>query len=1186
MNGAYALRRNVVVVASAGTGKTHALVGALLHALLGLSELGDTPEPVHPARIVATTFSRKAAAEIRERLATTLATLAAGAPTAYDRDFAEAASRLGVSFSGPAALARSRRALAGLGRATLTTLHGFAYSIARRAAFDRGAPPGFSLLDETETRAMVRDAAERAIASLYREKPNVVRDQVRAARGTTALEDAVTGWLLGLEDEGVRARDVVLPEGDRVVVERTFDAIARAAESLLAEPDHRANAAAFLAARTAGGAALADALGDLFDFRRSAKAPPAVVALAELRDALPKGKTNRERGRAFARFHESRGAIAEVALGYRELVVRAQDELHRLYEQRAAIGFGAVLAAARDALRDSPALAAELGARYDLFVVDEFQDTSRVQRDLVYLLWDADPRSRAPGTLPRKLRPKGLFVVGDRKQSIYGFRGADVAIFSDTCVDLAGDVARRALALEPEADAARPPPTADFFALRTNRRSSTPILEFVNAMSADLLRGEPGAPIRYAPDTEDLLAPEGGGARAEGHVIWMRPRARGTTKKPEDAVLAARAIEERTALGARYKDIAVLSQSNGMLDAVAHQLAKRDIPYVVAGRGFYRAQEVLDVLAMLRVLVRRDDRAAWLTVLRGVWTGVSDRTLLALTEPHQGLSLAIERWTEGSRRALLDETDREPLRQLVDVVRRLRHAAPRLGPGGALREAVRELRFEEALVLMPRGAQRVANVRKLLAMADREVRPEIFLETCRAAAAAEREAEAATFSEADDAVRLLTVHASKGLAFPIVILPELGASAPGTGPQPLLLAKDDAGRHVMASRVLDALGDTHSTPSLRALQDRAAQARRAERRRLWYVAMTRAEREMIFVGDVKLTPKAQSAPSPMPVLERFAGDLSSRLRVVDVDPERTAPKGARTREAPRIDLVPLRLSARSVPIAATTLQDFMHCPRRFQLAHLFDVSELAAPPFSARAQDVGSERAKTEGTFLHRLLEVVDEDAFGADDPRPALDAALRRGGLDRAAPHADGALERASRFLRSDYAREVRGAGAKLLREHAFVVPIEGSTLTVVLRGAIDLLVVHPDGAVDVIDYKRARGPAVEPYVPQLAMYALAGARLAEPKAKRAEGSHAPRLRAGIVFLGGSSAAEPVFAKLPRLARLAKDVEASAMALHRARETGRFPRINESRCDELRCGYRGLCHPPDARGQLGLFAR
>lgn len=1174
MNGAYALRRNVVVVASAGTGKTHALVGALLHALLGLSDLG---EPVHPARIVATTFSRKAAAEIRERLATTLATLAAGAPTAYDRDLADAASRLGVSFSGAGALARSRKALAHLGRATLSTLHGFAYSIARRAAFERGAPPGFSLLDEAETKAIVRGSAEHAIATFFRDDPTVVRDQVRASRGTSNLEDSVTGWLLSLEDEGVRARDVSVPDRDRIEMERTFDAIVRAAEELLSDPERRAAAAAFLGARATGGEALADALAALFDFRRPKTPSPAVLALLELRESL-QGRNHPDRGRAFARFYESRSAIGDVARGFRELLVRAQEELHRRYEQRAAIGFGAVLAAARDALRDSPTLAAELGARYDLFVVDEFQDTSRVQRDLVYLLWDAAPRTRTPGALPRVLRSKGLFVVGDRKQSIYAFRGADVAIFSETCVDLAGDVARRALALDAEGDAERPPATADFFALRTNRRSSAPILRFVNAMSAELLRGESGSPIRYAPDTEDLHPPKGDDSR-DGRVVWMRPRVRGKTNKAADAVLVARAIEERAARGVPYKDMAVLAQTNGMIDAVAHQLARRDVPYVVAGRGFYNAQEVLDVLAMLRVIVRRDDRAAWLTVLRGVWTGVSDRTLLALTEPHKGLSLAIEGWTTGSRRALLDEADREPLRHLVDVVRRLRHAAPRLGSGGTLREAVRELRLEEALLLMPRGAQRVANVRKLLALADREVRPEVFLDACRAAADDAREAEAATFSDADDAVRLLTVHASKGLAFPIVILPEIGLSSPGGGGGALALAKDDAGKHVLATRVVDALGDPHSPPSLRALQERAAATHRAERRRLWYVAMTRAEREMVFVGDVKPTPAALAAPSPFPTLERLAGDPSSGLHVVDVDPEHFTPKATRTRETPRIELIPLRLSARSVPIAATTLQDFMHCPRRFQLAHLFDVSELIAPPFSARAQDTGSERAKSEGTFLHRLLEVVDEDAFGAEDPRPALDAALRRGGLDRAAPHADGAIERASRFLRSAYAREVRQAGAKLLREHAFVVPIEGSTLTVVLRGAIDLLVVHPDGAVDVIDYKRARGPAVEPYVPQLAMYAIAAARLSS-------GSSPPRLRAGIVFLGGASGAEPVFAKLPRLARLAKDIEASAMALHRARETGRFPRINEARCEELRCGYRALCHPPNARGQLGLFAR
>lgn len=1174
------LARNVVVVASAGTGKTHTLVNALLHALLGLSEL-RRGEPVHPSRIVATTFSRKAAAEIRERLATTLATLAGGGSTPFDEALAASAAELGVAFGGSAAIARARRALAELGRATLSTLHGFAYAVARRAAFDRGAPPGFTLLDEEETRALVLGAVEEALTSHYREHAEVVRDLTRIARGTDRLADTMVSALLQLEDQGTRAGDARIPEGDRAEIERRFAALVAAAEGVADDPAHRAAATAFLRAHARGEDPSA-ALGDLFDFRKPRNPSPAIAALAELRDEVGSGKM-RDRGVAFGRFWAVRDAILPAAGAFRALLARAQDALHRGYAARAAVGFGAVLAFARDALRDSPALAAEIGGRYDLFVVDEFQDTSRVQRDLVWLLWDANPRARTAGTLPRELRRSGLFIVGDRKQSIYGFRGADVAVFSEACGLLAGDAARRALALAdgpPDA----PAPTADFFALRTNRRSSPALLRFINAFSGDLLRGGPTAPIRYAPETEDLLPAPGRADDRRPAVTWLRPTPRRDTKKKDDAVLVARAVEERIAEGARFRDVAVLAQTNPMLDAVAHQLALREIPYVVAGRGFYRAQEVGDALAMLRVLVQRDDRAAWLTVLRGPWVSVSDRTLLALTEPHRGLELRLDEWTRGTRRALLDEADREPLLRLVEVVRRLRHAVPRLGPGGALREAARELRFEEALVLLPRGAQRVANVRKLFAFADREPRAEVFLDRCRAAAEAERESEAATFSEADDAVRLLTVHASKGLAFPIVILPEIAYRPPGNPGAMLTLGRDDDGAPRIAARVLDALGDPHRTPSFDAEAAARTLADFDERRRLWYVAVTRAERELVFVGDRK--PKNETGmalPSPAPILQQFAAAAHPELRVVEVEDVRTAVRLATAPATPQVELVPLRLSAREVPIATTTLQDFIHCPRRFQLAHLFDLSELVAPAFAIRGDGTAAAVARNEGTFLHALLEVVDPAAFGEPDPRPALDDALRRAGLDPQAPFAGAAIERAARFLRSEYAASVRASGAKVLREHAFVVPIgadeEGpDALTVVLRGAIDLLVLHPDGAVDVIDYKRARGPEVEPYVPQLAMYALAAARSAsDGKGK---------VRAGIVFLGGTSpAAEPRFAKLPRLAKLTRELLDQARALQTARRTERFPRVAEARCEELRCGYRALCHPP-TRGQLGLFGR
>ena len=1179
----YAFRRNLVLAASAGTGKTHTLVGVLLHAMLGASELGGegAHEPIDPSRIVATTFSRKAAAEIRERIVVELSALASDAPSAsgYFASMTLAAERLGISWNDAVVTRRARGALARIGQASIGTLHGFAYAIARTYALERGLPPGFALLEEEETLSLCEGAVERALVALRARDPDATRDLVRLSRGTSMLEESLVNLLLRLDEEGQDAAGLVLPSGDAASLDRTMVRLASHAEALLDDAGLGPAARAFLAARKeAIPGPLVAATGALFDFTKSKKSP-ALIALADLRDETGTGK-NLLRGERFARRWLLRDRILPTADTFRQLVAEAQREMRAGLAQRAGLGFGAVLGAARDALRDEPHAAAELSERYDVLLVDEFQDTSRLQRDLIALLWEREPLKRSPGVVPSlsQVRPSGLLVVGDRKQSIYSFRGADVAVFTETCVALAGEAARVALAVPEGACVVPASPSADFHALRVNYRASPEILRFANAFSAICLRGTSGtlAEVRYVEDTEALLAPAGKTLGPEPRVTWLRPAGpRLATDKSEDARLAAMAIVERREQGASWRELAVLAQTNGMLDAMAFELSRRGIPYVVAGRGFFEAQEVQDVLAMLRVLVRRHDRAAWLTVLRGPWAGVSDRTLLGLTELHRGLELDVRRWGDGPRRALIDDGDRATLARVSDTVQRLRRAVARLGPGGALREAVRELGLEEVLVLLTRGEQRIANVRKLLRMADREPHAEVLLEQATRSRENGREAEAATFSDEDDAVRLLTVHGSKGLAFPVVILPELGKRPPKRGGEPFLVAQGAVAAELrLATKLLDERGDPQTTPSLDAMWELVVARFDAERRRLLYVAITRAARELVFVGDLKGGRLGEA--TAWSVLE----ELSTQAEAVGLRiEERTlggAPPGMPAGQA--VTVAPLEIATMqtdSVAIAATTLQDFGHCPRRFQLVHLLDVSEKSVVPF-ARAtaeREGGTLDARSEGTLLHRVLETVPREAFGAEAPLEEVKRALESAGFDPANKGYARVVTRAERFLRGAYAKEIAERGATLERELPFVLTVEGAGPSVALRGTIDLIVRWPDGALDVIDYKRARGPSVEPHALQLSVYALAAH-------ERFPGTS---VRAGIVFLGGTPDT-PHFATLPKPAKVRSRLVELVAGLVKARQTERFVRVPVVQCKAIHCGYVELCHPPDGPGQLALF--
>jgi ATP-dependent helicase/nuclease subunit A len=1195
----YGFRRNVVLAASAGTGKTHSLVGVLVHALLGASELGGAPaEPVDPGRVVATTFSRKAAAEIRARVVEELEKLAAADPAAkYLHDLAAANARRTAGRWTPDELtARARAALRAIGRAQIGTLHGFASSLVRTYALERGVSPTFELADEETTRARIEDGIARGVEAIAASVDGAASLErlVIAAGGVDRLVAQIAGALARLEEDGRGAASLVVYETDAAAIESQMRDVVDYARALESVPRLEAQAREVVRAWEAGNArALPAALEAFITLRASTKDGPQAQAWFEYRSTALPGKTLGERAQGLAARWRLRGEFARAGGFAKDLLVACEREVRGAAARSSALGYGDLLRAARDLLRDRPDVAAEVGASLDVLLVDEVQDTSRLQRDMILLLWQKDPLARAAGAMPRvgDVRGHGLLLVGDRKQSIYAFRGADVSVFAELCVGLAGAPARRALGIgagqtwEPET------PAADLIPLRNNRRGEPELLAFANELSAQRFR--PGEPpelyeISYVPATEDLAPPpeRTPSASPTARTTWLRialrEGKRASTAGDEASVIAARVREMLGAGGPqvrgqplRWRDVAVLAETNRMLDHVAYAMACAGVPYVVAGSGFYNAREVRDLAAMLALLVDPGEAWAILEVLRGPWAGVRDETLVALTDLHAGLAPVGPAWDRGARRGAIHPDDREALGRVREVVEPLSRDLDRLGAGAALREAVRALALEEVLVQLPRGPQRVANVRKLLGLADRSSDPRALLELLEDAADREvAEGEAATFSDEDDAVRLLTVHASKGLAFPVVFLPEVGKDARrverlafrldlGSGDEP-------AG---IVARVADDDGRLYDGPSYdRALED-ARRRDRAERQRLAYVASTRASHAMLFVGD-RLAPQAgeteaysaTTAASLRAIAESTTRSARAFFVTEDVAPAVLVPPAAEP-DADTVDLafVPLeRPPWRSLPIAPTALQDFHHCPRRFQLAHILDFPERAVPSSDAAVTRRG---ALDEGTLTHRVLEQADPASFGAPlVARAEASRVLERAGLARGDPRQARIVERVMRFLESRYASRVAAEKAEIAREVPFVLDLrdaEGRAIT--LRGAIDLVVRWRDGSVDVLDYKRARGADPAQHALPLAAYALA-ARTLFPSAGK--------VRSGIVFLGVGGG-EPSWR--------AADPEASSrlaalgVALVEARWTERFPRAPRETCAAIHCGYVTHCYPaPD----------
>jgi ATP-dependent helicase/nuclease subunit A len=1219
---AFAFERNTVLVASAGTGKTHTLVGVLVHVLLGEHAEG---EPVSPARVVATTFSRKAAHEIRERLRSELTRLVAEPESSlYFSAIADTRRALGRPPPTPTEISKkARRASAKVSDVTIGTLHGFCLGLLRSFAVEAGLPYGVEVADEAEVRARDAAAIVRAVERFAADgHADFVRELVGRAAGLDGLVTRIRQHFEATSELGIRAESLVASDEDLRLVERRFDDLHRRVHAVASLPRYEQAAGAFLSAVNAKNDVPFDvieaALAALAKVKRTANAPPDDLALQDLIDALPKVSDTKTMRllRLFATY-DLRETFGPRHEALRALLVACESELAAERERASGLGFGEVLGRVARLLASRDDVAREVGKRFDVLLVDEFQDTSAVQKRIVELIW-ADPS--AHGVVPavglRDVRPKGLFVVGDRKQSIYGFRGADVSVFAELCIGLAGERAREKLRVPGGLVYAPEPPRASFFPLRTNRRSSAEILAFVNAFSACAFVPQEPTPelfdIEYSSEVEDLEAPEGASAEpARERVVWVKPPFRSrpggrkptvTTRRDEaraitrivmELVSGAREANLGAGRAATYKDCAVLALTNEMLDEMAYALAEANVPYVLAGKSFYKAREVLDTTALLSLLIDPSDRLAALTVLRGPFAAVSDATLLALSEEGRGLLPVSSAMFEGPRAHLaVDEAELDRVREVVRVVERLSPILARVGPGPVLRAACEALRFEEVLAALPRGRARVANVRKTLALADAETRAEDFVRRIVSRGqGTDDEGEASTFSDEDDAVRLLTVHASKGLDFPIVFFPQCGAivnDASRTGPFAVDRAADGEPR--LGLRIAHPSGIVIESPTMERARLVAVRRERAERRRLLYVALTRASHMMFLVGQRRakesgeVSKSAETALST--VLSGMAASEATRTlfgvwELPDVEPPAPAETAdARAAEGREPLGQPRRIvpSFRVLPIAPTSLQDFHACPRRFELVHLSGLPEHVAARPGARvpsgpvdpsggAEKVTVSAAADEGTRVHRVLEHLTVDALGRLPPEEtarAVAEGLAREGYPEDHPRHELLRKRITRFATGPWLRDVMARGAEARRELSFAVTVPlGDDRRVLLRGAMDLVVVSGD-EVHVVDYKRARGPGLAPYAFQLELYVLA-ARSLFPSATR--------VRAGVAFLGGEPET-PMWLPEVGLAASESRVREAALGLCDARWTGRFPRAARAVCDAIHCGFVGRCYP------------
>lgn len=803
------------------------------------------------------------------------------------------------------------------------------------------------------------------------------------------------------------------------------------------------------------------------------------------------------------------------------------QQYSKLKESRTALDYEDLQIKTLNLLEGNPRIQAEYGARFEEIMVDEFQDTNQLQMSLIEAL--------RPGETSR------LMTVGDEMQAIYSFRHADVGIFRDRMVELSSA-----------------PGGCEVIELPMNYRSDPAVIEAVNTIGSRIHRsngdhdgtadeGRDPSPSfselvagrkagREGPATTLLLTPEKGWSGVDLGPLCPAESGHSEGERAATAEALAVASQLRDIVDSgdySQKDIAILLRATTRIDYFRNALTRFGLRSVVpSSRGFWSSRAVLELISLISVVANPLDDRALVAALTSPACGVGPDGLWMVREAagrNEALWRGVEKLSLGLSESGRSEKDPSgDLAAIAGLHRRIETARSRLD-GTPLESLVSGLLDETGLDLanLARDRASLASLERVATLAGEYERQEGrdlrgFLDWAASSREADAEAAIAASSEHDDAVKIMTIHKSKGLEFPVVCVPDLGRQLGRALEGPVVLDFDGKGGAMRVGLQIPNSGQKlFEWPDVEKRADRETEA---EELRLVHVAMTRAEERLILSGRVG--PDGEGNRYRLPAINRiiapFDIDLedpeswalsisgSSGTEALEVEtnlPEdeenlerltRTFPLVLKTRNvegaSPPLER-PERAFFPDVPLSFSGLVEFRECPARFFARRVLRMEvESSGTPWAGPDSTALTERdgGTRFGTAVHDLFEKVALERWLAPDDE-VVEAALTAVRLD---PMADDRAKTASgmieSFLSSDLGKMAADEAAVTIPEVPIVLGIGGLTI----RGFIDLLI-RADGATWVIDYKTnslADGSADElmakTYELQRDLYSLAIAR------------------------------------------------------------------------------------------------
>lgn len=742
---------------------------------------------------------------------------------------------------------------------------------------------------------------------------------------------------------------------------------------------------------------------------------------------------------------------------WRELWSHARTKYAQAKAAQRVLDFNDLEELARNLLQNHSSVRERYHAEFATVMVDEYQDTNAAQRDIIYALASPDEADR-------------LFVVADGKQSIYGFRGADVSVFTQTKQDIQkfwGDAAliwlsesfrahqrlghafnylfEKIMAVEGK----RAPFEIEYDAMQAVRPSleRKTVIEIIQISEDGIAEDE-----RRAREAEELAQRLRSLVLDEHFQVW----------------------DKKTSVyrGATWGDIALLFRATTHFSIYEDVFKFAHIPYVTfAGKGYYDRPEVRDLIQLLRALDNPKDDLAVATVLRSPLYILSDETLYRLRRNGQSFRetlKAVPNDVQGEERARV-EFAHVSLEELWKQVGRV----PILD---LLKVALERTGYLATLTTLADGERRRANVEKLLALARRTGLVRLsdlnaYLQDLTSQEVREGEA----VIEAEQAVRLMSIHRAKGLEFPIVIIPD-ASHAPRKNSD-LILTDRATG---IAVTVRDARGKNIQPVAYRLLKRDTTRREEAEEKRLLYVAATRAQDYLIISGRSKPDEKSslaliQNALAGQTVFEW--GTIETRVPSVDFssnfvspemaigNPAQNDEKGESPAELPKLTLpLPLSDIQGLGSFTPTGLQQLIENRSEFERRVLEGAPDRITPVTRSKSTHAP---AFIIGEMAHRAIQ---QWRFPGKKPniKGILSGYAEEQGLTDAQQMrvAVGDAHRLlERFVQSDLYREMEQA---LVRrsEVPFTVQWEGR----VIHGALDALCQSADGQWFIVDFKTDR--------------------------------------------------------------------------------------------------------------------